>query len=162
MKQEQSDSEEEQEDYASGSEESVQETKKRSRGIKGKLKKRQKGASRFIEDEASVSEDDEEKPDGKKKEDQFYKEYQIAQKNARLNLTEMEQRYQQGDEIDDDEMEPYGESDYGQEEQGEPSGKPPLPGIDDPRLWQVRVKKNFERVAVMALLNKCIDFARKG
>lgn len=108
-----------------------------------------------------MSEDDEEKLDGKKKEDQFYSENQIARRNERLNLTEMEQRYQQDEEIDD-EMEPYDESDYGQEEQGEPSGKPPLPGIDDPRLWQVRVKKNFERVAVMALLNKCIDFARKG
>ena len=74
MKQEQSDSEEEQEDYASDSEESVQETKKRSRGVKGKLKKRQKGAMRFIEAEASVSEDDEEKLEGKKKEDQFYSE----------------------------------------------------------------------------------------
>ena len=41
-------------------------------------------------------------------------------------------------------------------------GQPRLPGIDDPKLWQVRVKRNFEKIAVMALLNKCIDFARKG
>lgn len=37
-----------------------------------------------------------------------------------------------------------------------------LPSAKDPKLWQVRVKKNFEKVAVMALLNKSIDFARRG
>ena len=37
-----------------------------------------------------------------------------------------------------------------------------LPSIDDPKLWQVRVKRNFEKIAVMALLNKSIDFAQKG
>lgn len=29
-------------------------------------------------------------------------------------------------------------------------------------LWQVRVKRNNERIAVVALLNKCIDFQAKG
>ena len=33
-----------------------------------------------------------------------------------------------------------------------------LPGSEDPGIWQVRVKKNHERIAVMALLNKSIDF----
>ena len=37
-----------------------------------------------------------------------------------------------------------------------------MPSIDDPKLWQVRVKRNFEKVAVMALLNKSIDFASRG
>ena len=37
-----------------------------------------------------------------------------------------------------------------------------LPSVDDPMLWQVRVKRNHERIAVMALLNKCIDFQAKG
>ena len=37
-----------------------------------------------------------------------------------------------------------------------------LPSTRDPKLWQVRVKKNFEKMAVIALLNKSIDFARKG
>lgn len=32
----------------------------------------------------------------------------------------------------------------------------------DPKLWQVRVKKNFEKMAVMALLNKSIDYAQRG
>ena len=37
-----------------------------------------------------------------------------------------------------------------------------LPSTKDPKLWQVKTKKNFEKVAVMALLNKSIDFARQG
>ena len=37
-----------------------------------------------------------------------------------------------------------------------------LPSAKDPKLWQVRVKKNFEKIAVMALLNKAMDFARQG
>ncbi len=34
-----------------------------------------------------------------------------------------------------------------------------LPSVDDPKLWQVRVKKKFERTACNALLRKAIDFA---
>lgn len=34
--------------------------------------------------------------------------------------------------------------------------------MDDPKLWQVRVKKKFERTACNALLRKSIDFASKG
>ena len=37
-----------------------------------------------------------------------------------------------------------------------------LPSAKDPKIWQVRVKKNFEKIAVMALLNKSIDFAKRG
>ena len=38
----------------------------------------------------------------------------------------------------------------------------PLPCTNDPRLFQVRVKRGFEKMAVMALLNKSIDYASKG
>jgi transcription elongation factor SPT5 len=37
-----------------------------------------------------------------------------------------------------------------------------LPSVNDPKLWQVRVKKGKERVAAMALMNKMIDFTKKG
>lgn len=37
-----------------------------------------------------------------------------------------------------------------------------LPSVDDPKLWQVKVKKKFERTACNALLRKSIDFATKG
>ena len=36
------------------------------------------------------------------------------------------------------------------------------PGKDDPRLWQVRVKRGLERQVCMSLINKSIDFAKKG
>ena len=36
------------------------------------------------------------------------------------------------------------------------------PSVNDPKLWQVRVKRNHERIAVMALINKAIDFNRRG
>jgi len=35
-----------------------------------------------------------------------------------------------------------------------------LPSVNDPKLWQVRVKRGFERVAAMSLMNKMIDFAQ--
>jgi transcription elongation factor SPT5 len=34
--------------------------------------------------------------------------------------------------------------------------------VSDPRLWQVRVKRGLERQVCMSLINKSIDFARKG
>ncbi len=33
-----------------------------------------------------------------------------------------------------------------------------LPSVNDPKLWQVKVKRNFEKIACMALLTKCIDY----
>ena len=57
-----------------------------------------------------------------------------------------------------EDYEPYSEEDI-EDDREIQTGQPRLPGIDDPKLWQVRVKRNFEKIAVMALLNKCIDFA---
>jgi transcription elongation factor SPT5 len=37
-----------------------------------------------------------------------------------------------------------------------------LPSVTDPRMWQVRVKRGSERLAVMSLMNKSIDFAKRG
>lgn len=37
-----------------------------------------------------------------------------------------------------------------------------LPSVKDPRLWQVRVKKGQEKLACMSLMNKSIDYAKKG
>ncbi len=52
------------------------------------------------------------------------------------------------------------DQDYGSEEDvgDEVARQGLLPSVEDPKLWQVRVKKNHERMAVMALLNKCIDY----
>ena len=40
--------------------------------------------------------------------------------------------------------------------------KEKLPSVNDPRLWQVRVKRGCERQATLQLMNKSIDFARRG
>lgn len=37
-----------------------------------------------------------------------------------------------------------------------------MPSVNDPKLWQVRVKKGHERIATMALMNKMIHYAKKG
>jgi len=37
-----------------------------------------------------------------------------------------------------------------------------LPSTSDPKLWQVKVKRGLEKVATMALINKSVDFAKKG
>ena len=37
-----------------------------------------------------------------------------------------------------------------------------LPSVNDPRIWQVRVKRGQERMATLSLMNKCIDHAKKG
>lgn len=40
--------------------------------------------------------------------------------------------------------------------------KAKLPSVNDPRLWQVRVKRGCERQATMQLMNKSIEFAKRG
>ena len=35
-----------------------------------------------------------------------------------------------------------------------------LPSVSDPKLWRVRVKKGWERIAAMALMNKQIDYSK--
>ena len=34
-----------------------------------------------------------------------------------------------------------------------------LPSVSDPKLWRVRVKKGWECIAAMALMNKQIDYS---
>jgi len=37
-----------------------------------------------------------------------------------------------------------------------------LPSVNDPKLWQVRVKKGMEKHATLALLNKASDFQSRN
>lgn len=48
------------------------------------------------------------------------------------------------------------------EEYGDVTRKHMQPSVKDPRLWQVRVKRGLEKQVCMSLINKSIDFARKG
>jgi hypothetical protein len=76
-------------------------------------------------------------------------------------LSNMEDRYRdtvQQDEEVDEELE---EDDYELQE-GLLERQEALPSVTDPRMWQVRVKRGSERLAVMSLMNKSIDFAKRG
>ncbi len=100
-----------------------------------------------------------------------YDEKTIAKKNI-YNLDVAEKRARKLDEIeqqkqlerekrrhDGEEVEDSDEDIYDAEEEDDDEVKRKyLPGNDDPKMWQVRVKRNFERQAVIALLNKSIDF----
>ena len=70
-----------------------------------------------------------------------------------------EQEKERLEELGED-VESSEDQDYGSEEDvgDEVARQGLLPSVEDPKLWQVRVKKNHERMAVMALLNKCIDY----
>lgn len=117
--------------------------------------------AQFIDDKASEGSDDEDGGIGKR-EDAYYDPSQLARKNVPIQLDEMAERYAAaGDQEDDD-------NDAFDEDMHLPEGytdedlvnRSLLPSPNkDPKLWQVRVKKNFEKMAVMALLNKSIDFA---
>lgn len=37
-----------------------------------------------------------------------------------------------------------------------------LPGVSDPQMWQVRVKKNYERTAIISLTNKHLYYQSIG
>ena len=54
------------------------------------------------------------------------------------------------------------EEDYGEEYLEDDERQRKLPSVNDPRLWQVRVKRGQERLATLSLMNKCIDSAAKG
>ena len=117
---------------------------------------------RFIDDEASQDDDDSDGENLAKREDAYYDAKLLERRNKQLDLDEMGQRYEQvvgGDE--DGDAASYGSQDeHMMHEDVIVQSK--LPSTRDPKLWQVRVKKNFEKIAVMALLNKSIDFARRG
>ena len=118
-------------------------------------------AKYFVDDMAE--DDDDEDSDGRqidKKEDAYYAADQLKRRNKQLDIDEFEKRYQDQDE-DDDEAD-YADGDDNIEMNYDVRMQSMLPSTRDPKLWQVRVKKNFEKVAVMALLNKCIDFAKRG
>lgn len=68
---------------------------------------------------------------------------------------EKERKREAGEEVEDSFDE---EEDYGSEIGGDVVRQGLLPSVEDPKLWQVRVKRNHERIAVMSLLNKCIDY----
>ena len=60
---------------------------------------------------------------------------------------------------DDDNLSGYDEREVDEFNQAK---KALLPSVADPKLWQVKVKKGFEKTATFALMNKSIDFQVRG
>lgn len=90
----------------------------------------------------------------KKYEEKARREELREQRAEEARRTGVERQY---DSDDSDDLEEYDENeDIANEKQLL------LPSVNDAKLWQVKVKKNFEKIACMALLNKCIDFQSKG
>ena len=59
---------------------------------------------------------------------------------------------------DDDDLIDQSDDEIDQEFSDEEARK--LPSVSDPKLWRVRVKKGWERIAAMALMNKQIDYSK--
>lgn len=125
--------------------------------------------SRFFDDKADEDNEidegsDEDNERGARqvaKEDQYYTAAQLQRRN-KFDVDDLEKRakerveHELEDDVDhlDRISEEYGEENYEDGRQ--------LPQINDPKIWQVRVKRGQERTAVMSLMNKCIDYAKKG
>jgi hypothetical protein len=73
-----------------------------------------------------------------------------------MRENERKEREQAGEVFEDNDEDEL--SDEEQEDYDMDDKQALLPSTDDPRLWQVRVKKNHERIAVIALLNKSIAY----
>ena len=113
----------------------------------------------FLDDAAQ--EDSDEELEARDAEAVRYDAKDLERQNKGLDINEMEQRYIQQDQ----EEQEYDYSEGGENEMQIEAAvveQSLLPSTRDAKLWQVRVKKNFEKVAVMALLNKSMDFARRG
>ena len=112
----------------------------------------------------------------------YYDKDQLKSRVKKLDLTTMQKRYEEDQKrrekerlarIEAGENVPEGVDDFISEEEMSEAEEIPgfdddvrkrqlLPSTSDPKIWQVRVKKNQEKIAAMALLNKASDFARKG
>ncbi|KUF99244.1 hypothetical protein AM588_10011323 [Phytophthora nicotianae] len=155
-------------------EEEVAPVKKRKSADKPKPKKRRK-VNKFIEEEADVDEDEEEEEDD---DDDFYRsERQMAEEVE----TSHSYRYEPQDRTEFDESESAeaivnrikkrhqqsrkqydGDEEGGDVIQSEVAQQSLLPSIQDPRMWVFKCKPGREQHLVVALMNKFIEFARRG
>lgn len=127
-------------------------------------KKQVKKKNMFVEEEASVASSDEEESDDeeaeiKNRDNQYYNPEALKKRYDQAGrLRQIEEKAQKGELAGSDEEEGFTD-----EEEEEEMGRDGLqPSVSDPRLWQVRVKRGLERQVCMSLINKSIDYARKG
>ncbi|GMF09296.1 unnamed protein product [Phytophthora lilii] len=149
--------------------------KRKAADSKPKPKKRRKPVNKFIEEEADVDEDEEEEEDD---DDDFYRsERQMAEEveaghsyryepqdrtqfdeseSAEAIVNRIKKRHQQSRKQYD------GDEEGGDVIQSEVAQQSLLPSIQDPRMWVFKCKPGREQHLVVALMNKFIEFARRG
>jgi transcription elongation factor SPT5 len=152
-------------------------SRKRKSDEKSKPKKKRKRVNMFIEEEADVNEDEEEEEE--EEENGFYgSERQLAEE---AEMSASQYRYQPQDRLayDDDvsaedivnrikkrhqqSRKQYDEDEEGGEMmQSEVAQQSLLPSIQDPRMWVFKCKPGREQHLVVALMNKSLEFARRG
>ena len=93
--------------------------------------------------------------------EQKYKDREAfkLKQNEKMNRKQREGKPYDVEEDDFLSKDSLDEEDRGQEDMFDEEGRN-LPSVQDPKLWRVRVKKGFERIAASALMNKQIDFTR--
>ncbi|CDW80320.1 transcription elongation factor spt5 [Stylonychia lemnae] len=170
----------EEEDGSYEEEKDDRKSKLQKRGMKAKgdkrdRKRQRKGISNFLDDQAEEASDDVDEDDDNDEEGerihksihhdaQYYTENQLKQRTHGLDrnfIDSMAERYRDVDE-DDDEMDDEIMDDQEYEGRDGLEDKSRLPSVDDPRLWQVRVKRGCEKQATMQLMNKSITYAKQG
>ncbi|RLN69430.1 hypothetical protein BBJ28_00016540 [Nothophytophthora sp. Chile5] len=164
----------EEEDEEEEEEETPAKKRKAAEG-KPKPKKRRKPVNKFIEEEADVDEDEEEEEED---DDDFYRsERQMAEEVESSHAY----RYEPQDRTQYDDTESaeaivnrikkrhqQSRKQYGGDEEGgdvmqsEVAQQSLLPSIQDPRMWVFKCKPGREQHLVVALMNKFLEFARRG
>ncbi|TMW63337.1 hypothetical protein Poli38472_002278 [Pythium oligandrum] len=170
--------EEEEDDEIDEEEEDDRGRKKRKGAAetKSKPKKKRRAVNKFIEEEADVDEDEEEEEDDE--DGDFYRSERALAEEA-----EAAQHYryepQNRSHFDDDEAaedivnrikkrHQQSRRTYEDDEEGgdmvqsEVAQQSLLPSIQDPRMWVFKCKPGREQHLVIALMNKFLDFSRRG
>lgn len=169
--------EEEEEDEEEEEEETPVKKRKGGGGdAKGKPKKRRRPVNKFIEEEADVDEDEEEEEDDE--DGDFYRSERAMAEEAE---TTHQYRYEPQDRSRFDDAESaedivnrikkrhqQSRKQYDEDEEGgdmvqnEVAQQSLLPSIQDPRMWVFKCKPGREQHLVVALMNKFLEFARRG
>uniref|UniRef100_K3WKC8 Transcription elongation factor SPT5 n=1 Tax=Globisporangium ultimum (strain ATCC 200006 / CBS 805.95 / DAOM BR144) TaxID=431595 RepID=K3WKC8_GLOUD len=141
---------------------------------KPKPKKRRKPVNKFIEEEADVDEDEEEEEDDE--DGDFYRSERALAEEAETSYRyEPQDRAQYDDTESAEEIvnrikkrhhqsrKQYDEDDEGGDMmQSDVAQQSLLPSISDPRMWVFKCKPGREQHLVIAMMNKFLEFARRG
>ena len=108
-------------------------------------KRLHKSNARYLIDDQADEGDDSETENATRREDAYYDPSQLARRNKKLDLADLEERYnKEGEEIDEDYLSDQDEE-YSKLHE-DVIVQSNLPSSKDPKIWQVKVKRNFEKI----------------